>query len=119
MRTGILLTSTLLWASCASVPPPTAELAQSERTIQTAAAEGAQKVPAATLYLQYAEAEVGRAKELIAAKKNERAASLLVRAQADADMAFALARDAAIQNETQRVREEIQALQTQGREFAR
>ena len=74
-------------------------------------------MPAAILYLQYAEAEVGRARQLIAGNKNERAASLLMRAQADANVALALSRDAAVEGETLRVREEIQALQRQGRGF--
>jgi hypothetical protein len=74
--------------ACAS-SPPVAQQEQSSASIRAAEEVGAKQVPAAALYLQLA-------KEQFEASKHEgdadRSSRLLARAQADSELALALAR---------------------------
>jgi hypothetical protein len=92
---GFLLAGALL-GGCASARPPTEKMESSAASIRGAEQAGAEDVPRAALYLQYANEQSEQAKLLIAAggKDNMRAASsLLMRASADGELAIALAED--------------------------
>ena len=83
-------------AGCASTTPPTERMEASAGAIRAAEEVGATKVPSASLYLQLAREESDRAKTLIANGSPEGksdASSLLQRAQADAELALALAHE--------------------------
>lgn len=82
-------------AACASAPPPTARLASSEAAVRAAEELRADNTPAAQLHLKLARDQLGEAKRLMANGDNERAEYVLLRAQSDADVAVALAREAA------------------------
>jgi hypothetical protein len=60
---------------------------------------GAQAVPRAQLHLRLAQEQVTQARKLAEDGENERAASLLTRARADAELALALSREATSQRD--------------------
>jgi hypothetical protein len=60
---------------------------------------GAQAVPRAQLHLRLAQEQVTQARKLAEDGENERAASLLNRARADAELALALSREATSQRD--------------------
>ncbi|MEO8705345.1 MAG: DUF4398 domain-containing protein [Kofleriaceae bacterium] len=102
------------FVACAGAPKPEARMASSEGAIRGAQEAGAQKVPAATLYLKLAEEQRAKALELISDGHNGRAASLLARAEADAELAVALAREANAQGEAEKATEQVEELKTKG-----
>jgi hypothetical protein len=81
-------------AGCASTPVPTAQVASTETAVQSARAAGASGVPQASSHLTDAESELGKAKNLINSGDNDQAGPLLTRAEADANLAAALSREA-------------------------
>jgi hypothetical protein len=76
---------------CASAPPLRTE--PSTSGIRAAEEVGAAKVPRAALHLQLAKEELERAKKLGADGDKEQGTSMLLRAQADAELAVALSRE--------------------------
>jgi hypothetical protein len=75
---------------CASSPVPNARVASSEGAIRAAQETGSGKVPRAALHLKLAEEQLQAAKGLIREGDNDRAEYVLMRAQADAELAIAL-----------------------------
>jgi len=82
---------------CASTPVPNAKVASSEAAIRAAQETGSGKVPLAALHLKLAEEQLQAAKGLIRDNDNKRAEYVLMRAQADAELAIALSH-AAVSN---------------------
>ena len=92
--------------------------ASSERVVSTTeapmrAAEelGANKVPEAALELQLAKEQTEQAKQLMKDGKKERSQMMLARAQADAELALVLARNAPIQADAEKAAEQVKTLQ--------
>jgi len=85
--------SLLLAAGCAANPALHTEASTSG--IRAAEEVGASKVPQAALHLQLAKEELEHAKGLAADGHKERASSLLLRAEADAELAVALSHESA------------------------
>ncbi len=83
--------SAALLVGCASAPP-TQRIEASTSAIRAAQELGAERVPTAALHLQLAKEQSEHAKKMIADGKHEEASLLLMRAEADADLAVALAR---------------------------
>jgi pyridoxal biosynthesis lyase PdxS len=77
-------------AGCAGYPVPNAKVASSEAAIRAAQETGSGKVPQAALHLKLAEEQLQSAKGLIRDNENKRAEYVLMRAQADAELAIAL-----------------------------
>ena len=77
-------------AGCGSSPALNREASTS--SIRAAEEAGASKVPSASLYLQLAKEELENARGLEAKGDREQAKSMLLRAQADAELAAALSR---------------------------
>jgi hypothetical protein len=94
-------------AGCASAPLKTEA---STSGIRAAEEVGASKVPRAALHLQLAKEELANAEKL--AKKGDRleAASLLMRAEADAEIAVALSREDSGKKEGQAAIERVRQL---------
>ena len=91
---AIMLASPFVWGACgASVPPPTQRMADAESAARSAREVGADSEPAAQLSLKLAQEQIGQAKTAMADDENAKADSLLVRAQADAELALAQARE--------------------------
>lgn len=96
--------------ACGSFPKPDARLSSSEGAIRGAQEAGAQGVPQATLHLKLAQEERERAVALIKDGENEKAEYMLMRAEADGELANALAREAAAKAEAQKTAEQLQEL---------
>jgi hypothetical protein len=84
----------LVALACAGAPAPTQRLASAQASLRAANEVGAKEVPAAKLHAQLAQEQVDQAQKLIEDGENERADALLRRAQADAELAVAMTRDA-------------------------
>jgi regulator of protease activity HflC (stomatin/prohibitin superfamily) len=88
MAVCILLTAVI--AGCSSGPAFNQSSEPSKSAIRAAEEVGAGKLPSAALYLQLAKEELERARVLAAAGDKEQAASMLTRAEADAELAITL-----------------------------
>ncbi|MGA9118443.1 MAG: DUF4398 domain-containing protein [Bacteroidota bacterium] len=86
---GSVLFTTVI-AGCGSSPAVDKEASTS--AIRAAEEVGASDVPSASLYLQLAKEELENAKGLAANGDKEKAESMLLRAQADGELAVALSR---------------------------
>lgn len=88
-------------AACASQPVPTARVASAEAAIRAANEIGAQNIPEAEMHLRVARDELGKARKLLKDGENEDATWLLARAESDAELAVAMAREARERAEAQ------------------
>ena len=84
----------------------------STSAIRAAEEAGASTVPSASLYLQLAKEELDNAKVLAANGDKEQAESMLLRAQADGELAVALSRGDADKTEATLALERVQKLRT-------
>jgi len=110
-RTGLLAVAIAApLAACGGTPKPEARMASSEGAIRGAQEAGAGNVPQATLYLTLAQEERDKALQLVKDDENHRAAMMLARSEADAELAVALARAAHAQNEAAQTTEQVQDL---------
>jgi len=87
---GISIAAVMGMAGCAGTPVPNSKVASSEAAIRAAQETGSRGVPQAALHLKLAEEQLQSAKALIRDNNNERAEYVLMRAQADAELAIAL-----------------------------
>lgn len=99
--------ATAMVAGCANAPLRTEA---STSGIRAAEEVGAAKIPQASLHLQLAKEELELAKGLAAKGEKEKAASMLLRAEADAELAVALSRGDAEKSEAQSAVERVQKL---------
>ncbi len=95
---------------CASAPVPAERLASAEAGIRGATEVGAEAVPQAALHLKMARDQVAQAKGLASSGDNDRAALMLTRAEADAELALTLARESAARAEASAMLAQIQTL---------
>jgi hypothetical protein len=82
-----------LMLGCASYPMPSEHLTSSYASIRAAQEVGATAWPQAALHLKLAQEEQAKAKELASDSKNEEADYMTLRANADAELALAIARE--------------------------
>ena len=99
-----------LATSCGGAPKPDARLSSDEGAIRGAEEAGANQVPEATLELKLATEQRQQAVDLMKDGDNHRAALLLARSEADAELALALAREATAKAEAAKAREAVEAL---------
>jgi regulator of protease activity HflC (stomatin/prohibitin superfamily) len=95
-------------AGCGSSPVLNKEASTS--AIRAAEESGASKVPSASLYLQLAKEELENAKGIAAKGDKEQAESMLLRAQADGELAVALSRGDADKKEATEAIERVRQL---------
>jgi regulator of protease activity HflC (stomatin/prohibitin superfamily) len=107
MLAGSLLLGGVI-AGCGSSPAINKE--PSTSAIRAAEEVGASGVPSASLYLQLAKEELENAKGLAAKGDKEQAESMLLRAQADAELAVALSRGDADKTEATQAIERVRQL---------
>lgn len=110
MPAMILGALALALAACGSYPPPTERMASSEAAIRGAQEVGASGVPAAALSVKLAQEEVQKAKQLMQDGDNRRAELVLMRAQADAELAIAQARESQAKNDAAQALEQVKAM---------
>jgi len=94
LKASMVIVATLFGLGCGGAAVPTEKLTAAEASMRAAKEVGAGSVPQAELHLKLAEEQVQLARKLSADGENERAAQLLLRAKADAELALALARNA-------------------------
>ncbi len=104
---GSVLIGALL-AGCGSSPVLNKE--PSTSAIRAAEEVGASTVPSASLYLQLAKEGLEKAKVLAAEGEKEQAASMLLRAEADGELAIALSRGEADKTEATKAIERVRQL---------
>lgn len=109
---GVLLL-VVIAAGCASGPALRTE--SSTSAIRAAEAVGASDVPRASLHLQFAKEELDRAKGMADRGKKDEAASQLLRAEADAELAIVLSREQAEKSEAAQAMERVRQLQNENR----
>jgi hypothetical protein len=97
-------------AACGGAPKPEARIASSEGAIRGAREAGADNVPQATLYLKLAEEQRAKALDLVKDGDNHRAAQMLARSEADAELAIALSRSNAAQTDATKANEQVNEL---------
>ncbi len=109
-RTLIVVAVAIAAAACGGSAIPTDRLARAQGAIQSAHSMGAQQDPTAALHLRLANENLTRGKQLIANGENERAAYVLMRAEADANLARSLVNEAHARAEADRAQREIQMI---------
>lgn len=96
LASAVLVASMFASLACgSSFPPPAEPLAATQGDIKTAETLNAGADPQASTYLKHATDQVNDARKLMEAGDNERAAEVLKRAKADAELAIQLAKEAA------------------------
>jgi hypothetical protein len=105
------LFSLLLWSACGGAPPPQELITNVTAAIRAAEVAGAKDEPKATLHLKKAGEQLAQGKAL-AAEEDERAERVLLRAEADADLALALAQEHAAKVEAETANEKVEKMRT-------
>jgi hypothetical protein len=95
--------------ACATAKP-LEERTSSIASLRAAERVGADEVPNASLYLQLAREQSARAEVLMQSGKHREAQRLFQRAEADAELALALAQEEPLRQDAQRLREQLRAL---------
>jgi outer membrane murein-binding lipoprotein Lpp len=107
MVLAVAVVATAIAAGCASEPLRTEA---STSGIRAAEEVGAAKVPQASLHLQLAREELELAKGLAAKGEKKEASSMLMRAEADAELAVALSHGDAERSEARAAVERVRKL---------
>ncbi|HEX9296946.1 MAG TPA: DUF4398 domain-containing protein [Polyangiaceae bacterium] len=112
LRTGGLVSILLAaLASCAaSVPPPHDQIAASEASLRAAQEVGARDLPEAALFVQLAQDGLERGKRYMRQGDNRDARWMLLRAQADAELALAMARESKTRAAAEQAKARVAAL---------
>jgi hypothetical protein len=112
-KTWLYVASAAGLTACASAPIPTQQLVDSRADTRAAEELGAKQSPQAALHLQLAYENIDRANKLIAAGDNERAHFVLLRADADAQLALAMSKEANTRGGAQRAVEKLQEMKSE------
>jgi len=91
-------------------------MARSEASVRAAQEVGGQNDPQAALHLKLAQEELDQAKQLMNDGDNKRADYVLLRADADAELAVALARSATARVEAQQAMGQVRQIQGQAQQ---
>lgn len=104
---GLLL---ILCAACGGAPPPQDQLTAVQAAIRAAEVAGAPGVPKAALHLKKASEQLATGKGLVQKEENEKASVVLHKAEADADLALALAQEETARKEMAAAEEKVQKM---------
>jgi hypothetical protein len=96
-------------AACAGTPPPHEKQAASQAAIRAASEVNAEQIPQAALHLKLAQEQYDKGKALMNDGDNQRAAYMLMRSQADAELALALARENKTRTDAQLLLDKLRA----------
>lgn len=107
-----LATALSVAVGCASAPVPTARMTSAEQAVQAARGAGAETAPNAEAYLTRAESQLADARQLVEEGENAEAAELLTRAEADAQLAAALSREAQQRAATDASMQRVRSMQS-------
>jgi hypothetical protein len=110
-QTACWSAATVACLACgASYPEPRAQLMATESALAAAEGGGAQGGSQSGLYLKWARDQLAAARQLISDGENERAEWVLKRAEADAQLALALANEATQRQRAIETKEELDQL---------
>lgn len=116
MRHVLMVGSLLLVGAAAGCAhSPALRTDSPSAAIRAAEEVGASEVPRASLHLQLAKEELGRAQGLAERGEKDQAASQLLRAEADAELAILLSREQAEKSEAAQAMERVRQLQNDNR----
>ncbi len=105
---GVIVTVGFFLVACgSSFPQPTDRLSSAEAAARSAKELGADNNPKAQLELKLAQEQIEQAKKLIADGDNKRADLVLQRANADAELAVMLAKEASAKAEAEKAQENM------------
>jgi uncharacterized protein (DUF1501 family) len=107
LATGLYLLLSVPAFGCASAPTPTEQMTSAKAAVRSAEELGASGVPAADLHVKLAQEQIAHASKLMEDGENERAKLMLQRAAADAELALALAKEAAARNAAQQEQQSV------------
>jgi hypothetical protein len=99
----------LVCSGCGGAPPPDQRLTESQAAVRAAQEVGAESVPQSALHLKLAQEQVDKSRRLMGDGDNEEADLTLQRAQADAELAIALAREETTRQQAKQVFEKAAA----------
>ncbi|MFO0675945.1 MAG: DUF4398 domain-containing protein [Polyangiaceae bacterium] len=108
---ALALASTSVVVGCGGAPPPVAKVASTQSAIRAAHENGAESIPSAQIYLKYATDQMATAEKLIKEGDNEKAEWILSRAETDAELSVALAKEVSTKNAALAAQEKVRALQ--------
>lgn len=103
----------LTLAACASMPVSPERVQASEQAIQSAVAAGAERDPGAAKYLELARGEMSQGKKLSDSGSRQEAEKMLERAEVDARLASATARENASKAEVKRAADALKVAENQ------
>jgi hypothetical protein len=106
MKHAVLVSAALI-AGCGGGLPPTTQLATSQAALRSAKEVGADGVPAAAIHAKLSQEQIDTAQKMMANDDNESAAVVLLAAQADAELAISLTREAKAKEEAQKVQAQV------------
>ena len=99
-----------LAAGCGASAPPTLQLTESKSAIRGAEEAGASDTPKAALHLKMARDHLKNAEQLIGDEDYDDASLVLKRAQADAELAISLAKEAKARSDAEDAMARVQKL---------
>lgn len=114
IRLANTLACTLLVVACGGSSLPPAKVADTQSSISAAAAVGAEQNPQAALHLKMARDQLSQAQGMINNGKNDEARLVLDRANADAEVALMITREAQAEANTRKAQAEVQSLKPTG-----
>jgi len=101
--------ATVALAACASVPVAPERVQASEQAIQAAQASGADRQPDAAKYLELARNEMSQAQKLSDGEPRQ-AETMFARAESDAKLATATAKEGTAKADVQRLSDELKSV---------
>lgn len=105
-----LLGVTFVATACGGAAIPQDQLASSQAAIRAAEVGGADRDPQASLLVKKSKDQVAEAKKLIEDGDNHRAKMVLMTAEADAELALALAQELTTRKEAEDARKQVKEL---------
>ncbi|HET6612059.1 MAG TPA: DUF4398 domain-containing protein [Kofleriaceae bacterium] len=97
-------------AACGGPPAPTKEFTEAKSAVRAADEVGAKSVPEAALYLKMARDNIATAERAVNADDNDSARLYLKRAQADAELSIALAKESAAREKAETAMRKVEAV---------
>jgi hypothetical protein len=110
-RTAVFIVPSMLYACATTSQIAPERLQAAESVVQEADAAVANKTSSANTYVQYAHDELGQAKQLSSAGNGDPGEMMMLRSEADAKLATAIAQQEALHAEVKDLNEKLKALQ--------
>ena len=104
------LTLSVVVTACGGSAPPTYQHARSQAAVRAAEELGSASSPKSALHLKMARDHLASAEQLMASDKHDEAGLVLKRAEADAELAVALAREGEERTRAQNANRRVQEL---------